>query len=410
MQAKNSHKATFMVDDIYHNVILYCDYIHQVRCSSYQKIETSLVMPSVMMMMTHPPVTASQPGGSADPRQKRYQSAQIVISLLRSYTLRKSNFISRRVVISLKLLIQLEVLLQVVASVSSIYMAIVDPILSITPTSSNDTINDADWFQLPLSLLLTDLLERLPGDICWEIRQLIGQPLTDSTIHAAVRRWCDVDTQQKAFQQFGSIEYWDVRLVTNMDRLFFGMTSFNEDISRWNVSQVVTMMGMFGGARSFNQPLDSWNVSRVEIMGNMFNGAKSFNQPLSHWNVARVVDMRSMFKNTSFNQSLLHWDVSHVTNMSGLFAGATSFNQPLDNWNVSQVENMSTMFLCAVRFNQPLDNWNVSKVTNMSRMFYAAESFNQPMGSWNVSKVTKMSEMFDSASSFNQTLDGWNVS
>merc|ERR1711860_317750 len=42
-------------------------------------------------------------------------------------------------------------------------------------------------------------------------------------------------------------------------------------------------------------PIGEWDVSRVTDMNAMFNGAESFNQDLSKWDVSRVTDMRTMF-------------------------------------------------------------------------------------------------------------------
>jgi len=58
---------------------------------------------------------------------------------------------------------------------------------------------------------------------------------------------------------------WDVSNVTNMDSMFFGATTFNENISGWDVSNVTTMESMFGNAHAFNQPIGDWNVSNVTV-------------------------------------------------------------------------------------------------------------------------------------------------
>ena len=66
------------------------------------------------------------------------------------------------------------------------------------------------------------------------------------------------------------IEYWDVSNVTNMENLFYGATSFNQDISRWDVSNVTNMSYMFV-ATSFNQDISRWDVSNVTNMSYMFS-------------------------------------------------------------------------------------------------------------------------------------------
>ncbi len=112
----------------------------------------------------------------------------------------------------------------------------------------------------------------------------------------------------------------DVSQIVTMRGLFYGMDSFNSDISGWNVSQVTDMSGMFGRATSFNQDISKWNISKVTDMSGMFAGATSFNQDISKWNISKVTDM------------------------SGMFAGATSFNQNISNWNVSDKDTLDMMY------------------------------------------------------------------
>eukprot|EP01042_Synura_sphagnicola_P036727 gene36727-biopygen22585 len=140
---------------------------------------------------------------------------------------------------------------------------------------------------LSLTFVLGELHTRLPLDICREIRQTLWEPLTDDTIHEAVRLWRKKATQSAALNRFGYIELWDVRQVTNMDRLFQSKKSFNEDLSRWDVSHVRSMKNMFAGATSFDQPLEHWDVSQVIKMLGMFHGASSYNQLLDGWDVSQ---------------------------------------------------------------------------------------------------------------------------
>ena len=200
-------------------------------------------------------------------------------------------------------------------------------------------------------------------------------------------------------------------LVTDMFRLFYPASSFNQDIGSWDVSNVTDMSAIFVGASSFNQDIGNWDVSNVTNMVSMFSRASSFNQDIGSWNVSSVADMNSMFKNASaFNQDIGSWNVSSVTNMNRMFDEASSFNQDIGSWDVSNVMEMGRMFFNAQPFNQDIGGWDVSNVTNMNSMFKNASAFNQDIGSWDVSNVMGMGDIFDGASSFSQDISGWDIS
>ena len=138
---------------------------------------------------------------------------------------------------------------------------------------------------------------------------------------------------------FSGIEKWDVSNVTNMNKMFWKCTSFNQSLNNWNVSKVTDMKDMFSGCSSFNQPLNKWNVSNVTNMSGMFQGCSYFNQPLDKWDVSKVAIMYSMFRECKrFNSDLSRWDVSNVIDMEYMFYGCEEFNcYTLSNWKPKSI-------------------------------------------------------------------------
>ncbi|MBN2155484.1 MAG: BspA family leucine-rich repeat surface protein [Candidatus Lokiarchaeota archaeon] len=210
----------------------------------------------------------------------------------------------------------------------------------------------------------------------------------------------------------GNLKGWDVSHITNMESMFHGASSFNQDIGAWNVSSVTNMEFMFHGASLFNQDIGAWDVSSVTNMVAMFYGASSFNQDIGGWDVSSVTDMDYIFCGaSSFNQDIGGWDVSSVTEMESMFERASSFNQDIGGWDVSAVTVMYSMFEGASSFNQDIGSWDVSSVYFMREMFFGASSFNQDLGSWDVSSVTDMVAMFEgvelSTENYDSLLLGW---
>ena len=234
----------------------------------------------------------------------------------------------------------------------------------------------------------------------------------------SIEQWGDIQwkSMHKSFQLCSNLignaaDTPDLADVTDMQEMFSGALSFNQDISNWDVSSVTNMSFMFTSDNAFNQNIGSWDVSSVTNMSFMFAKSSIFNQDISLWDVSSVTNMISMFEGAkAFKQDIGSWDVSSVTNMESMFSNASSFNRDIGGWDVSSVTNMGSMFSNAGTFNQNIGSWDVSSVTNMGSMFRDAGTFNQDIGSWDMSSVTDITQMFSSAIGFNQNIGNWDIS
>eukprot|EP00946_MAST-07B_sp_MAST-7B-sp1_P001228 g1228.t1 len=111
---------------------------------------------------------------------------------------------------------------------------------------------------------------------------------------ASIAEWLRDDDEivvTRAGTATGLIGTWDVSKITNMDRVFYGAKSFNQDISSWDVSAVTTMNYMFWEANKFNGDIAPWTVSGVTDMSYMFRNADFFNRDISYWDVSSVLNM-----------------------------------------------------------------------------------------------------------------------
>ncbi len=197
----------------------------------------------------------------------------------------------------------------------------------------------------------------------------------------------------------------------DMSYMFYGATSFNQDIGGWDTSGAGDMSYMFYGATSFNQDIGGWDTSGAGDMSYMFCDASAFDGNISSWNTSSVSNMAHMFHNaSSFNQDIGGWDTSIAGNMGYMFYNASAFNQDISGWNTSNVTNMEYMFAYTDVFNGNISGWDTSGASDMSRMFYNADAFNQDISGWDTSSVTNMYGMFYNADSFNGNISGWNTS
>ena len=145
-----------------------------------------------------------------------------------------------------------------------------------------------------------------------------GDPLSGAEYLTAVTSFGDLGTESLRNAFYGANNLIDVPAVlpvtvTNLSGLFYGASSFNDDINDWDTSSVTEMDGMFGWASSFNQSLNSWDTGSVTDMSYMFVLASSFDQSLGAWNIGLVVNMEYMLDQTAltvanYDATLIAWE------------------------------------------------------------------------------------------------------
>lgn len=85
---------------------------------------------------------------------------------------------------------------------------------------------------------------------------------------------------------FSSTE-WEVICtsgISDMSEVFYGATSFNQDIGSWDTSNVTNMREMFSRATFFNQDLSGWCVHHFYSEPDDFSiGASSWSLPQPIW-------------------------------------------------------------------------------------------------------------------------------
>ena len=133
--------------------------------------------------------------------------------------------------------------------------------------------------------------------------------------------------------------------INNGVSAFDSMTANPAAISTLNVFNVKNMNKMFKGAESFDQDISGWNPYWVTNMAQMFLDAKNFNSDISGWNIHKVTNTSKMFQNAvKFDSDISGWNTSKVKNMGSMFKDASSFDQDLSEWCASLFETKPTDF------------------------------------------------------------------
>ena len=246
-----------------------------------------------------------------------------------------------------------------------------------------------------------------------------------------------------------------IKDVTDMGFMFYGATSFNQDLSGWCVTQIPSEPTDFDiGASSWTLPasrpiwgtcypfITTWDTSlgvgtmvtlalagEVDATINWGDGTvETVTTPGPHvhdygvdgiytvWVSGNVTEYNSYDNGGEPSEreklvSVDSWGQVGFTSMQNAFYCCSNLvSVPGTSDGIEAVTDMSGLFYEASLFNQNIGGWKTSTVTNMSKMFYGATSFNQNIGGWKTSMVTNMSNMFYGASSFNQKIVYWDTS
>ena len=242
--------------------------------------------------------------------------------------------------------------------------------------------------------------------------------------------------------------------VTDMTGMFYGASSFNQDLSGWCVTKICPTPDNFDtGATSWTLPrpiwvtcpsafVTIWNTSLGDgttvtlALAGTVNAAidwgdgtvQTVTTPGPHVHnfgvdgIYTVSVTGSVTAYNSFNNggvaserakliSVECWGQLGLTSMHFAFANCSNLvSVPATSDGIEAVTSMQLMFYNASVFNRNISGWDTSGVTNMGGMFSGALAFNGNISGWDTSSVTNMAMMFYGASSFNQNIGGWDTS
>jgi surface protein len=263
-----------------------------------------------------------------------------------------------------------------------------------------------------------------------------------------------------------NINNWDTKNITDMSEMFFGASSFNQQVL-FDLTNATDLTSMFQGATNFNNgdignngnnPIIINTTNKVKSFANIFNSASNFNQfiqidttgaetmynmfynavsfnngsvtndglnPLIFHTSPNLTTLETVFQGCeAFNQNIIFTDMSNVENMAGMFLYATTFNNgsiandglnpnPLIFNTSPTLKYLALAFAFATNFNQQLIFTDTTNVENMAYMFLSAETFNNgsvtndglnPMIFSASSNLQNLQGLFALATSFNQTV------
>ncbi len=141
--------------------------------------------------------------------------------------------------------------------------------------------------------------------------------------------------------QFKELKQWgDVSWMMVISGSFSGCSELKvtaTDVP--NLSEVNFMLEMFKNCTSITEipNLNQWNLSKVRNMNFMFEGASSFNQDISQLNVSNAKEMKGLLKGaTAFNQNLGSWIIKGGALLNDIFSDSgmdcVNYSNTLKGW------------------------------------------------------------------------------
>lgn len=161
----------------------------------------------------------------------------------------------------------------------------------------------------------------------------------------------------------------DSRRVTTCNRMFYGCSATEIDLSGFDSSNVTDMEMMFQAVRAVELDLSMLDTSRVTTMYRMFMNSESLEVlNLTGWDTSQVTNMESMFHKTALTElDLSGFDMSGVTTTKDMFGHSKDLKTlNLSGWDLSKVESMWCMFIgCDSLESLDISGWKTPNVTDV---------------------------------------------
>ncbi len=195
----------------------------------------------------------------------------------------------------------------------------------------------------------------------------------------------------------------DSRRVTTCNRMFYGCSATEIDLSGFDSSNVTDMEMMFQAVRAVELDLSMLDTSKVTTMKSMFYHTEQLTSlNLSGWDTSNVETLDTFASGCKklVSLDLSHFKTSKVTSMQAAFSWSCYETLDLSGWDTSNVTTMWCMFIgCNWLKSIDFSGWDTTKVTDFD-CFISASGDHTPelesldMRSFNTPSVVNFNYMF----------------